>query len=88
MFRKKKTIKKLSAEELKTKLYSHFDKTGSLNRMRTELRGKLVSELLKVTTPAKASVTDEVLVDFEKALLPLQVSVILLFYQSNYSTAH
>lgn len=80
MFRKKRAVKQLSAEEFKTQLYSHFDKTGLLNRMRTEIRGNIATELLKVTTPVKASETDEVFVDFEEALLPLQVSVLFYYY--------
>ncbi|KAG8183039.1 hypothetical protein JTE90_015670 [Oedothorax gibbosus] len=79
MFRKQRAVKQLSADELKTKLYSHFDKTGSLNRIRTELRGKLVSELLKVAAPLETSQTDEVYLDFDKTLLPLQVTNWLVY---------
>ncbi|GFQ70157.1 hypothetical protein TNCT_32651 [Trichonephila clavata] len=79
MFRRRKVEKMLSAEELKSKLYSHLDKTGSLNRMRVELREKLISELLKKAAPVEAFDMNSHVYSFEKTLLPLQISNWLVY---------
>ncbi|GFY74941.1 hypothetical protein TNIN_323121 [Trichonephila inaurata madagascariensis] len=79
MFRRRKVEKMLSAEELKSKLYSHLDKKGSLNRMRVELREKLMSELLKKAAPVDDFDTNSHGYSFDRALLPLQISNWLVY---------
>ncbi|GFT77290.1 hypothetical protein NPIL_242162 [Nephila pilipes] len=79
MFRRRKVEKMLSAEELKSKLYSHLDKTGSLNRMRIELREKLISELLKKAAPVETFDMNNPVYTFDRALLPLQISNWLVY---------
>ncbi|GIX80857.1 lisH domain-containing protein [Caerostris darwini] len=79
MFRRRKAEKKLSADELKSKLYSHLDQSGSLNRMRTELREKLVSELLKKAAPVESGNIGFPVYTFDKNVLPLQISNWLVY---------
>ncbi|PRD29154.1 UNVERIFIED_CONTAM: Ofd1 [Trichonephila clavipes] len=79
MFRRRKVEKMLSAEELKSKLYSHLDKKGSLNRMRVELREKLMSELLKKAAPVEDFDMNSHVYSFDRALLPLQISNWLVY---------
>lgn len=69
---RKQKIKHMTAEELKTKLYAHFQKSGSLDYLRTQLRGQLVSELFKVAEPIDSEAFPNP-TDMEKCLLPLQV---------------
>ncbi|CAL1289445.1 unnamed protein product [Larinioides sclopetarius] len=79
MFRRRRTEKMLSADELKTKLYSHLDKTGSLNRMRIELREKLISELLKKAAPVETGDVTNPVYTFDRTVLPLQISNWLIY---------
>ncbi|GBN41928.1 hypothetical protein AVEN_186009-1 [Araneus ventricosus] len=79
MFRRRRTEKMLSADELKTKLYSHLDKTGSLNRMRIELREKLISELLKKAAPVETVDVNNPVYTFDRTVLPLQISNWLIY---------
>lgn len=70
---RKLKIKHMSSEELKSKLYSHFERSGSLDHMRAQLRGQLVSELFKVADPASFDPFPSSS-DVDKCLLPLQLS--------------
>lgn len=63
----------MSSDELKTKLYSHFQKSGSLDHLKAQLRGQLVSELFKIAEPVDSDKFPNVC-DIEKCVLPLQVS--------------
>ncbi|XP_054710959.1 centriole and centriolar satellite protein OFD1-like [Uloborus diversus] len=78
MSQKQKIKKHLSADELKSKLYEHFEEIGSLEQIKAQLRGEIYTKLLK-RTPNDFPETNRDLQNFDKMLLPLQVSNWLVF---------
>lgn len=69
---RKEKIKYMSSEELKSKLNKHFEKNGFFDQLRTQMRGHIVSEVMK-SVKLKSSDKSPSSSDIDKCLLPLQV---------------